>query len=177
MVLGFEVAFELAELSLDFILPVLADHFDGAQAFFCLAQFVFLLLLGASHLLNVNALVNTPTISLANSHVILMPSVGPSSSSTTHVDISEAFSVNECITTVTGSRRSLWVAKNGVIRIKLGIADGVQAIWISYRGFLSFKLPPVEHFLDPARLERVLKLLLYVQLCHDIGSGSFAANH
>ena len=118
VVLSLEIAFEFAELSLDFILTILADHFDGAQAFLCLAQFVFLLLLWTSQLLNVNALVNTPTVSLTNSYVVLMPSIGASCGAAC-VHLSKSFTVYERIMTVTGIRRSLWVTKNRIIRIQL----------------------------------------------------------
>ena len=111
VVLGSEVAFELAELSLDFVLAVLANHLDGPKAFLSLAQFVLLLLIWTSLFRKVNALVDATTVSLADSKVYLMPSFGTSSGGAAGVHHSEAFGVHESVMNI-APWRSLCVPKN-----------------------------------------------------------------
>ena len=71
-VLRLEVALQLAELGLDLVLAILADHFNRAKPFLSLPQFVLFLLLRASRLFHVDALVDAAPVPLPHLQVVLL---------------------------------------------------------------------------------------------------------
>ena len=162
LILGLEVAFELAELGLDLVLSVLADHLDGAKALLSLSQLVLFLLLGIP-LVQLNALIDTSSIALSDLDMVYLALSSLSCGSST-LNRDEGRLVEQGIDFDSVRRpvnhdRVLSIEPFRLLR-RLLPGDSRS---------LSLKLLTIQHFLNAASFKSRIKLLVDMHLSHNMG--------
>ena len=176
LILCLQVTLKLAELGLNLVFPILADHLDRTKPLLCLSQFVLFLLFRASGLFDINALIDTTSVTMSHLKVVLMPSLSTGCGSSARIHHGECGGVHERILSqISLPGRRLLVNKDRILSLQL--RDVVLVMVLSlYHGPLGFKFLSIEHFLDFSCLECLLELFLNVHLSEHLSASRLVAH-